>query len=64
MTITAPSKIRVVTKPSASASLCRLITGIERDGRPDAGEGGDDVEERAQQDLAVGAGADDVGRDR
>ena len=27
MTMTAASKSRVVTKPSASASLCRLTTG-------------------------------------
>ena len=27
MTMTAPSKIRVVTKPIEAASLCRLITG-------------------------------------
>ena len=62
MTMTAPSKIRVATKPIEAALALPLDHRIQRDGGADAGEGGDEVEERAQQDLGVGAGAEDVGR--
>ena len=46
----------------AKPSLWRRITGVERDRGADAREGGDEVEERAQEHLAVGTRTDDVGR--
>ena len=52
MTMTAASKIRVATKPIDAALALPLDHRVERDGGPDAGEGGDQVEERAQQHLA------------
>ena len=62
MTMTAASKRRVVTKPSAKPSCWRLTTGEQRDGGADAGEGVDQVEEAAQEHAGVRAGADDVVR--
>ena len=64
MTMTAASKIRVVTKPMRGGLALPPDHRVQRDRGADAGEGGDQVEERAEEDLGVGAGAEDVGRDR
>ena len=55
MRMTAASKIRVATKPIDAALTLSLDHREQRDGRPDAGEGGDEIEEGAQQHLVVGA---------
>jgi len=39
-----------------------LENGVQRDGGADAGEGHDDLQEAADEDLSVCAGADDVVR--
>ena len=62
MTMTAASNIRVVTKPSASVSFCRLTTGNSATAVPTHGQGVDQVEDAAPDHLGVGARADDVVR--